>query len=353
MYTKRIFSPRAVLSWTRRELLVLALIAAVPVVLFEVLGQRWLHLPWLPVALVGTAVAFTISFQNNAAYGRVWEARKIWGGIVNTSRAWALMLNDFVTDQFAEEPVGDEELRRIRIRMAKRHVAWMTGLRHALRSKRPWETADEERTNREWQERAHIHEHHVSIQEDMEGYLPDDEAGLACGMGNPPAHVLALQSKELRRLRERGLVDCFRHMQMQDLLTTMLEHQGKAERIKNFPYPRQYATLNSMLLWIFLALVPFGLVHEFSGIGADMAESYEGVEKIFIWLSLPFSVVVMWVFHTMERIGRTSENPFEGTVNDVPITTIARGIEIDVRQIVGDDAADIPGPLQPRHDTQV
>lgn len=353
MYTKRIFSPVAVLSWTRREIVLLSLIAAIPVTIYDVLGQRWLHLPWLPIAMVGTAVAFIISFQNNAAYGRTWEARKIWGGIVNTSRAWALMLNDFVTDHFTDEPVGEEELRKIRVRMAKRHVAWMTGLRHALRAKRPWETADTEHTNREWQERVRIHEHHVSIQEDMEGYLPEDEVGLACGMSNPPSHVLALQSKDLRRLRERDLIEDFRHMEMQQLLTTLLEHQGKAERIKNFPYPRQYATMNSVLLWIFLILVPFGLVHEFAQIGVGMSDTYDWVEHVFVWLSLPFSVIVMWVFHTMERIGRVSENPFEGSVNDIPITTMARGIEIDIRQIVGDDPADIPPPIEPRHDTQI
>ncbi|MBW1830310.1 MAG: hypothetical protein JRJ10_01220, partial [Deltaproteobacteria bacterium] len=66
----------------------------------------------------------------------------------------------------------------------------------------------------------------------------------------------------------------------------------------------------------------------------------------------PFSALVMWVFHTMERIGRTSENPFEGTPNDVPITTIARGIEIDLREMLDEDPASIPPPIEPQHHTQ-
>ncbi len=78
MYTQRIFTPAQVLVWTRRELVVLIFLAAVPVILYDVLGQHWMHLPWLPVALVGTAVAFILGFQNNAAYDRTWEARKIW-----------------------------------------------------------------------------------------------------------------------------------------------------------------------------------------------------------------------------------------------------------------------------------
>ena len=67
---------------------------------------------------------------------------------------------------------------------------------------------------------------------------------------------------------------------------------------------------------------------------------------------MPFSVIVMWVFHTMERIGRVSENPFEGTANDVPITTMARGIEIDMREMLDESPETIPSPIEPKHHTQ-
>ncbi len=63
-------------------------------------------------------------------------------------------------------------------------------------------------------------------------------------------------------------------------------------------------------------------------------------------------IIVAWVFHTMERIGRTGENPFEGTSNDVPISTIARGIEIDLRQNLGESLADIPKQFEVIHNTQ-
>ena len=62
----------------------------------------------------------------------------------------------------------------------------------------------------------------------------------------------------------------------------------------------------------------------------------------FIWFSIPFYVIVAWIFHTMEKIGRTGENPFEGSANDVPISTISRGIEIDLRQNLGEPLDDIP-----------
>ena len=87
MYTRKNYSVRDMASWTRRDTVLLLFIALIPVVIYQLFEQKWLHLPWLPIAIVGTAVAFIISFQNNASYDRVWEARKIWGGIVNTSRS--------------------------------------------------------------------------------------------------------------------------------------------------------------------------------------------------------------------------------------------------------------------------
>ena len=141
-------------------------------------------------------------------------------------------------------------------------------------------------------------------------------------------------------------------MEMQNLLNELVALQGKSERIKNFPYPRQYASLNYYFMWIFVVLLPFGVMFEFGKIGNEMAAAYPTIGKYFVWLSIPFSALVMWVFHTMERIGRSSENPFEGTPNDVPITTIARGIEIDLRQMIDQDPSDIPAPIEPQYDTQ-
>ncbi len=352
MYTKRIFSPTTLLLWTRYDLLAFIAIASIPVVLYDVLDQRWIRFPWLPIALVGTSVAFILSFQNNAAYGRVWEARKIWGGIVNSSRALGFMVNDFITNSFADEPATEEELRSIRHRIVMRHIAWLTALRHAMRGERPWETNNRALTNKEWKDRIKVHELHNSLQDDIAEYVPEGEGPKVCGKANPAAQLLALQSREFEKLRSRGLIEDFRHMEMQSVLNSLVEHQGKSERIKNFPYPRQYATLNSTFLWIFLVLIPFGLVHEFANIGATLPREFRELADWFVWLSVPFSVVVMWIFHTMERIGRVTENPFEGSINDVPITTISRGIEIDLRQMIDDDPESIPAPTMVRHHTQ-
>ncbi|MCR9247527.1 MAG: hypothetical protein NXI31_21045 [bacterium] len=352
MYTRKKYSLRDLLVWTRHETLIFIAIALTPVVAYDLLDQRWLHLPWLPVALIGTAVAFIISFQNNATYGRLWEARKIWGGITNTTRAWGLQLNDFISGQFTDAEVDDAELHAARRTIAMRHIGWLTALRHTMRQKRPWEDNLAYRTNREWADNIRIHEHHHTIEEDLEGYLEDAERSSVCGRTNHAAQILALQSRHLQQLRTRGWIDDFRHMEMQQTLTQLFDLQGASERIKNFPYPRQYATLNSTFLWIFVILLPFGVMHEFERIGQDLTRDFPTLGPSFVWLSVPFSVVVMWVFHTMERIGRTSENPFEGTPNDVPITTMARGMEIDLREMLGESAETIPDPIPAKHGAQ-
>jgi len=352
MYTRKIYSLTTLLKWTRNETAVFAVIASIPVIAFEVLEQHWFFLPWLPIALVGTAVAFILGFQNNATYDRIWEARKIWGGIVNTSRAWALMVNDFITTDFVPEGGAQPSLAPLKKRLILRHVAWTTALRHAMRESRPWEHVMKARSNREWNDMIQVHEHTHSLEDDLAGYLDDAESNAVLTKTNKPAQILALQSTQLRQLRQADLIDDFRHMAMEKTLVELMGLQGRSERIKNFPYPRQYATLNAVFVWIFLLLLPLGLVNEFHKIGTSLSIQELPAGQYFIWLSIPFSVLVMWVFHTMERVGRSGENPFEGSPNDVPITTMSRGIEIDMRQIIDDDPGSIPGPIEAKHSTQ-
>lgn len=136
------------------------------------------------------------------------------------------------------------------------------------------------------------------------------------------------------------------------MLEELFTLQGKSERIKNFPYPRQYATLNHFFMWIFVLLLPLALVPQFAEIGKEFADTHPLFSQIFVWFTVPFYVIVAWIFHTMERIGRTGENPFEGTSNDVPISTIARGIEVDLRQNLGESLEEIPKQFPMVYDTQ-
>ena len=169
---------------------------------------------------------------------------------------------------------------------------------------------------------------------------------------NRQTAMLYLQSHHLKKLREKGIVWEFSFLKLEDVVEELFSLQGKSERIKNFPYPRQFATLNHFFMWIFVLLLPLALVPQFADIGNDLIDKYPIIGNLFVWFSIPFYVIVAWVFHTMERIGRTGENPFEGTANDVPISTIARGIEIDLRQNLGESKDDIPGQFPVKYHTQ-
>ena len=85
--------------------------------------------------------------------------------------------------------------------------------------------------------------------------------------------------------------------------------------------------------------------------GVGYGKSFIGAH--FVWLTIPFSIIVSWVFHTMERIGRVGENPFEGTANDIPITTMSRGIEIDLREMLDEPSDSIPKPIESKFNIQM
>ena len=350
MHIKKRFTVLEILWWTRFETLLFLVIGTGSVACFYYLDLDWLKIPWTPLALIGTAVAFVIGFQNNAAYGRIWEARKIWGGIVNTSRTFGMLVQDMLTNEHTESPLSEAELRHEIKTLTYRHIAWMTALRHAMRQIKPWETATSHKTNLEWDYRPP--ERDSTLEVDLKPYIDEPDFEYVMSKNNKQTALIYLQSHHLRKLKERGVVWEFSFLKLEAVLQELVSLQGKSERIKNFPYPRHFATLNHLFMWLLVLLLPLGLAPQFADVGEKFAESHPLACELFVWLSIPFYVVVAWVFHTMERVGRTGENPFEGTVNDVPISTIARGIEIDLRQNLGDPSEAIPEPFPVKHHTQ-
>jgi putative membrane protein len=330
MHAGRHYKLREVLYWTRREIYGLIPLAALPTVLYEVFDFK-ISLPWLPIALVGTAVAFIVGFKNNATYGRMWEARQIWGSIINSSRSWGIMAMDFVTSP--DRATNAQELKDIHTRLIYRHIAWLTALRFQLREPRAWENLSRN-YNVEYKKYYHIPEHESKLEDELAKFLSTDDLNYVLGKKNRATQLIHLQSSDLRKLREAGMIDGFRHIELENLLVNLYEQQGKCERIKNFPYPRQFATLSLYFVFLFSILVPFGLLQEFDKLG-----------EYFVWLTIPFSVLVSWIFLTMEKIGEATENPFEGTPNDIPVAALSRNIEIDLREML--DERNIPAPMQP------
>jgi putative membrane protein len=199
----------------------------------------------------------------------------------------------------------------------------------------------------------HIPEKVFSLEDDLSHYISDDEWMYIEKKNNKPNALIHLQSRHLRQLKERGLIWEFSFLELENVLAEFLELQGKSERIKNFPYPRQYATLSYYFVWIFILLLPFATIPLFANFGSELSETFPLISKYFVWASIPFCAMLSWVFHTMERIGRVGENPFEGTANDVPISTIARGIEIDMRQMLDEDEDEIPKQFPEEYDVQM
>jgi putative membrane protein len=142
------------------------------------------------------------------------------------------------------------------------------------------------------------------------------------------------------------------------MLAELYTLQGKCERIKNFPYPRQYATINYIFVWVFIILLPFGIMQGFETKVKHIVEvlvnhhshsstlhKIQGfIAEYFVWFSIPLSTLLAWVLYTMEKIGENIENPFEGWPNDVPNTDMSCGIEIGIRELTDD--TDIPEPYR-------
>ena len=112
MYTKKVYNIKTMLKWTRYETFLFITIITLFTGLYYFLDLEWLKIPWTPLALIGTAVSFVIGFQNNSAYGRIWEARQIWGGIVNTSKTFGMFVQDMISNEYATETLSKEELQK-------------------------------------------------------------------------------------------------------------------------------------------------------------------------------------------------------------------------------------------------
>ncbi len=330
------------MAWTKREIIFFTIFSTIVTVLYELLNLKWLQLPLAPIGLIGTAVAFMVGFQNNAAYNRIWEARKIWGGIVNTSRSLIITVKDSFYMHRSEASKDESEIIKV---ITNRHIAWLTALRYALRAKKSWEGSYEDMHKRKTLS-YNIPEYKTTLEEEMKPYLSEEEFEYVMSKDNKPNAIINLQSKHLRRLTDEKRLWDFTLLNLQQMLKELTELQGKAERIKNFPYPKQYGSIGYHFVHIFMWLLPMAIIPAFAGLGVEIAEVNPWFGTYFVWFNIPFTVIVIWVFNTMLRIGLAGENPFEGSPNDVPISNIARGITRDILQIIDEDPENIPPPFE-------
>ncbi len=313
MYVKRNYGFWMTFNWSKKPFFIGFLYAGIVTAIYYFLKLDF-ALPWQPISIIGIAVAFYLGFKNNSSYDRTWEARKIWGSIVNNSRSFGAAVKTFVQGGNAEA---------IHKELIYRHIAWLTALRYQLRLSREWEHT-EDRVNGLYFPTV-CEEYFDRMDGEIVNYIPEEEFQYYKTKVNAATQILAKQSVRLQELRDQNYFDDFRHMEFHQLIVSFYEDQGKSERIKNFPFPRQYASTALWLSVVFAVLVPFGMLDTFSKLG-----------EWWVWITVPMSALIIWIFFLMEKIGDYSENPFEGSYNDVPISSIARGIEIDLREMIDD-----------------
>lgn len=320
MYVKRNYGFWMTFSWSSKPF-VLGLIYSLALCFLQYFLDITLHLPWQPISIIGIAVAFYLGFKNNSSYDRTWEARKIWGSIVNNSRSFASSVLSFVR--------GENE-KATQQKLIYYHLAWLITLRHQLRLSKEWEHIKDRLSIYSPQV---CNDYDAMWKRDLSQYLSAQQLEEYSKYSNRATQILNLLNQELQLAYEQNLINDFKHVELQKLIVSFYADQGKSERIKTFPFPRQYASTALWLTMVFCALLPFGMIDIFKSVNSWM-----------FWLCPIISSLIIWTFFLMEKIGDYSENPFEGTYNDVPITAISRTIEIDLLEMLGEK--NIPKPTQ-------
>lgn len=298
--------------WTRRRIYLLLAMAAVPVVLYTVCGLRWMTMPLAMVGLLGTATSFIVGFKNVQTYNRTIDAQQLWTAILGSSRFWGTSVQNC--------GLGPAQAREL----IARHLAWLNCLRYELRTPRPWETAEKASHAEYRRTRYRIPEHETPLDEALRGQLPPAELRLVLDAEDKALQVLWLQGQRLKQLLDEGHLSLTYHVELHKLLKEFIGQQGHAERIKNYPYPRQYAIINTIFVWAFCTLLPFGLLQEFDKLNHGVSGFMQGH---MVWLVVPFSATISWMYTALDQVGESTENPFEGGANDVPISYVARRVE--------------------------
>lgn len=333
MYIYRNIKWNIILRFAWKSILLSAIWATFVVWLYHFADHKGFNtsIPFLPLSTIGIAVSFYIGFKNNSSYDRFWEARKIWGGIINYSRTWANQVLQFISDKNTGEAYTNEELFAIKKDLIYRHLAYINALRLLLRRPTSFSikvSKSVDKLTPGTPERSHWNE-------EVMPFLDQEEYCSHVQRVNPATHIIKVQGQKLAELNDKhGLIEEFRYMEMMRVLEEFYNLQGMCERIKKTPFPRQYAYFSRVFVGIFIFLLPFGLVGEFAKIS-----------HTFILVTIPFSVLISWIFYTMEAVGDSSEDPFDNMINDVPMTALCRTIEIDLKEMLGEE--NLPEAMEP------
>ena len=292
-------------------------------------GWTFISLAIEPLSIIGIAVSFYLGFKNSQSYDRFWEARKIWGSIVNYSRTWATQVLSHVEDAPEDQRI-----------LIYRHLAWINALRAQLRETTSFSLSQSESFKRF----IEGYKAYGSVTEIIRPFVSKEELEALGKRKNIATHLIKNQGLHLKKLLKEGNINEFQNLMLHKVLEENYNFQGACERIKNTPFPRQYAYFGTIFAWIFVILLPFGLINAFD-------EEHLGLQgSRGVWMeaaAILLSVLISWIFITIDKVAKNSEDPFEGRFNDVPMTAICRTIEIDLRDML--DEQPLPEKVLPKN----
>jgi ion channel-forming bestrophin family protein len=313
--------------WSRRSVIYMTIVSVVAVLAYVVAPFAGFAVPWAVVLVLGTTVSLVAGFKNAQVLSRSSEALAAFSQIAASSRILASVSCDFLLPDIARQ-------------VLYRHLAWLTALRFSLRRPMPWETMSRG-ANREYRRRYyHIAEDLSSVTAEVKALLGDDGAAIAA-RDQPALELLQQQAQQFNSLLKDDALPSSAYGEFMRVLRDCHDQQAKCDRIKNTPYPRQYAIVTTMFVWIFVSLMPFGAVPMFAALGTSIPA------VVALWLTVPFTVLLGWIYLSLDQVGESTSNPFEGGPNDVPMSQICRDIEIELRSRLGETA--LPPRLQPVH----
>jgi putative membrane protein len=285
-----------------KRLIVLFLFDFTIAVLYVRFGFTWLGLASLPLAIIGGALSVFLAFRNNSAYDRWWEARSLWGSLVNTARTFSRQVLTMVADEDPNAPRPTSGPWPLTKQQAvELQIAYVHALRCHLRRQNPFP--------------------------ELESRLSPELVAYLRAQRNVPIAMLLVMGQALRNFADQDRLDSYRFTAIDRTLTDLCNVQGACERIKNTPLPCQYHHFPRVLVAMYSVLLPLGLVE---GLGM---------------LTPVVSTLISFIFLSLETIGKEIENPFENTVHDTPMSALTRSIEINLLQNLGKER--LPGDVRP------
>lgn len=296
MITKRNFDLRKVF-WTIRSEVFTTLIVATAIYVMQQSGIKLVFLPFAIAGILGSALALFIAFRNQSSYARWWEARTVWGGIINNSRIFARQIIANVDNAIASGKTSKDVGNLFKKEMIDRQIAFAHSLRLHLRGQDNFE--------------------------DIKHLLSPRELEDIKQKQNRPNMLLHKQGGLIKEAMQNEILGAFDNISMEPNLATLSNWQGACERIKNTPLPMNYQYFTKLFLYVFIIVLPICLISDFEKLNMAI-------------LVIPVSFVICFVFAVMNKVGEINENPFENKIYDIPMSALCNTIERDLKEMLGE-----------------